>query len=325
MIVVDNVSKYYGEHCAVDGLRFEIREGECVGFLGLNGAGKSTTLRLLSCLLLPTSGRITVRGIDVVDNPHEIRRFVGYLPERPPVYSDMTVAEYLDFAGRLRGLSSRDADKRAREVSEACNLSKVADAVIGTLSHGFQQRVGIAQAIIHRPALLILDEPIQGLDPVQIVDMRKLIANLRGEHTILLSTHILSEIEQTCDRILMMHKGRIAAEGTEHELLSRYGAVQGLELEVRGTEADTLAALSAMPEVSDVKTSVTEAGFVHVQLRVADSSREAVSRAVVQAGLGLLAMRPLATGLEGVFVSLSRGQSIDQSQSATARSEAAGS
>lgn len=315
MIVVDNVSKYYGEHCAVDGLRFEIREGECVGFLGLNGAGKSTTLRLLSCLLLPTSGRITVRGIDVVDNPHEIRRFVGYLPERPPVYSDMTVAEYLDFAGRLRGLSRRDADKRARDVSDACNLSKVADAVIGTLSHGFQQRVGIAQAIIHRPALLILDEPIQGLDPVQIVDMRKLIANLRGEHTILLSTHILSEIEQTCDRILMMHKGRIAAEGTEHELLSRYGAVQGLELEVRGSESEVVAALGALPEVSDVKvTAAGDAGIVYVELRVADSARESVSRVLVQAGLGLLAMRPLATGLEGVFVSLSRGQSIDSAQ-----------
>lgn len=310
MIVVDNVSKYYGEHRAVDGLNFKIREGECVGFLGLNGAGKSTTLRLLSCLLLPTSGRITVRGNDVVDNPHEIRRFVGYLPERPPVYSDMTVGEYLDFAGRLRGLSGTEADKRAAEVIEACNLTKVVDAVIGTLSHGFQQRVGIAQAIIHRPALLILDEPIQGLDPVQIVDMRKLIANLRGEHTILLSTHILSEIEQTCDRILMMHRGRIAAEGTEDELLSRYGAAQMLEIEVRGDVDRVTAVLASVPEVSEVQVKSSDAGLVHVQLRVADSAREKVSRAVVQADLGLTAMRPLATGLEGVFVSLSSGAAI---------------
>lgn len=308
MIVVDNVSKYYGEHCAVDGLSFSIREGECVGFLGLNGAGKSTTLRLLSCLLLPTSGRITVRGIDVVDNPHEIRRFVGYLPERPPVYSDMTVAEYLDFTGRLRGLSARDADKRASEVSDACNLGKVAQAVIGTLSHGFQQRVGIAQAIIHKPALLILDEPIQGLDPVQIVDMRKLIANLRGEHTILLSTHILSEIEQTCDRILMMHKGRIAAEGTEDELLTRYGAAKGLELEVRGSQEAITSALASISDVSDVKITLDDRGIAHVQLRVSDAEHESVSRVLVQAGLGLLSMRPLATGLEGVFVSLSSGQ-----------------
>lgn len=308
MIVVDNVSKYYGEHCAVDGLRFSIGEGECVGFLGLNGAGKSTTLRLLSCLLLPTSGRITVRGIDVVDNPHEIRRFVGYLPERPPVYSDMTVGEYLDFAGRLRGLTGRDADKRAADVSESCNLTRVVDSVIGTLSHGFQQRVGIAQAIIHRPALVILDEPIQGLDPLQIVDMRKLIANLRGEHTILLSTHNLSEIERTCDRILMMHKGRIAAEGTEDELLSRYGAAQGLELEVRGSEEATRTALATVAEVSDVNITPGDGDLLHVKLLVADSAREQVSRALVQADLGLLAMRPLATGLEGVFVSLSRGQ-----------------
>jgi ABC-2 type transport system ATP-binding protein len=256
---------------------------------------------------LPTSGRITVRGIDVVDNPHEIRRFVGYLPERPPVYSDMTVGEYLDFAGRLRGLDGHQADKRAAEVVDACNLTKVVDSVIGTLSHGFQQRVGIAQAIIHRPALLILDEPIQGLDPVQIVDMRNLIANLRGEHTILLSTHILSEIEQTCDRILMMHKGRIAAEGTEDELLACYGAAQMLELEVRGDETAITTALASVPEVSDVKLMTNEGGVVHLQLRVIDSARENVSRAVVQAGLGLNAMRPLATGLEGVFVSLSSG------------------
>lgn len=323
MISVDNVSKYYGEHRAVEGLRFEIREGECVGFLGLNGAGKSTTLRLLSCLLLPTSGKITVRGIDVVDSPHEIRRFVGYLPERPPVYSDMTVGEYLDFAGRLRGLSGRDADKRAQDVTAACNLSKVVDSVIGTLSHGFQQRVGIAQAIIHRPALLILDEPIQGLDPVQIVDMRNLIGKLRGEHTILLSTHILSEIEQTCDRILMMHKGRIAAEGTEEELLTRYGAAQGLELEVRGSEETIRATLAALGDVSDVKLSANDDGSVKVQLRVADSGREGVSRAVVQAGLGLLAMRPLATGLEGVFVSLSSGTSMAPPPAASAPPPAA--
>src|SRR4051812_35398015 len=184
MIVVEKVSKYYGAHCAVTDLSFQIREGECIGFLGLNGAGKSTTLRLLSCLLLPTSGRIRVRDMDVVDNPHAIRKLIGYLPDTPPLYAEMTVGEYLRFAGSVRGLSGNDLAVRVARAGELCNVRDVMNSPIATLSHGYKQRVGIAQAIIHGPALLILDEPIQGLDPVQIVEMRNMIASLRGEHTI---------------------------------------------------------------------------------------------------------------------------------------------
>lgn len=305
MIVVDNVSKYYGAQRAVTDLSFEIGEGECIGFLGLNGAGKSTTLRLLSCLLLPTSGRITVRGLDVVDSPHEIRRFIGYLPDTPPLYGEMTVDEYLAFAGRLRGLSGAELDKqRARSIA-LCSLKDVAHAPIATLSHGYRQRVGIAQAIIHGPSLLILDEPIQGLDPMQIVEMRKMIGELRGEHTILLSTHILTEIEQTCDRILMMHQGRIAVSGTEEELAARLSQGRRLQLDVRGEEARVRELLGGLEGVRDVGIAALEEGTVRATLQLEDDARERVSRAVVEAGLGLLGMQQLSTGLESVFLQLS--------------------
>jgi len=307
MIVVDKVSKYYGAHRAVTDLSFEIGKGECIGFLGLNGAGKSTTLRLLSCLLLPTSGRITVRGLDVVTHPHEIRQFIGYLPESPPVYADMTVKEYLSFAGSIRGLSGAELDKRRKRAQGLCNLDDVAERPIGTLSHGYQQRVGIAQAVIHGPALLILDEPIQGLDPVQIVEMRNMIGELRGEHTILLSTHILTEIEHTCDRILMMHRGRIAASGTEHELAARLAGERRLELEVRGEVAAVREALAALPGASDIAVEAGAEGVVKARLKIEDAQRDRVARAVVEANLGLLSMEVTTTGLESVFLQLSEG------------------
>jgi len=316
MIVVDNVSKYYGSRRAVADLSFEIRQGECIGFLGLNGAGKSTTLRLLSCLLLPTSGRISVRGLDVVSHPHEIRRFIGYLPDTPPVYPEMTVREYLDFAGRLRGLSGAQLDKQRERAVSLTSLREVLRSTIAQLSHGYKQRVGIAQAIIHAPSLLILDEPIQGLDPVQIVEMRNMIGALRGEHTILLSTHILSEIEATCDRILVLHQGRIAAQGTEAELASRLLGARTLTLEVRGTEAEVTAALGPIAAVHKLvfqgspaspasSNGAGAANVLRVQLEVDDAAREEVSRAIVGAGLGLLSLHAQSTGLEAVFLQLS--------------------
>jgi len=322
MIVVDNVSKYYGSRRAVADLNFEIREGECIGFLGLNGAGKSTTLRLLSCLLLPTSGRISVRGLDVVSHPHEIRKLIGYLPDTPPVYQEMTVREYLDFAGRLRGLEGAELDKARERATQLCSLKEVLRVPISQLSHGYRQRVGIAQAIIHRPTLLILDEPIQGLDPVQIVEMRNMIGELRGEHTILLSTHILTEIEATCDRILVMHQGRIAAQGSEAELASRLLATRNLELEVRGGAEALTAALAPIPAVRKLHVTPHGEGVVRAQIEIEDAAREQVSRAIVEAGLGLLSMQGQSTGLEAVFLQLSSGAdagSGDARPSAAAR------
>lgn len=309
MIEVDKVTKYYGAHPAVRDLDFRIEEGECVGFLGLNGAGKTTTLRLLSCLLLPTSGRVRIRGIDAEEQPHEIRKFIGFLPDTPPVYSEMTVTEFLRFAGKLRRMNGPEIQKRLPHVVEICGLEPVAEQPIATLSHGYRQRVGIGQAIIHDPALLILDEPIQGLDPVQIVEMREMIRNLRGKHTILLSTHILSEIEQTCDRILMLNEGRIAAQGSEEELASRFGEGSIVEVEVRPAPGAGAAvakeALSGIEAIEDI--SVTPQGeILEVRIRLSTDAREAVAKALVEAGFGLLGLRRVSTGLERIFVELSR-------------------
>ncbi len=305
MIVVDRVSKYYGDHAAVSGLDFRIEEGECIGFLGLNGAGKSTTLRLLSCLLLPTSGRITIRGYDAEAQPHEIRKLIGYLPDDPPLYPEMTVGAYLRFAGKLRRMGNAELDKRLPEVLKTCDLAHVAAQPIGTLSHGYKQRVGIAQAVIHRPALLILDEPIQGLDPVQIAEMRELIRTLRGEHTILLSSHILSEVERTCDRVLMLHEGRIVAQGGEDELGAAGAGSRFADLEVRGSEEALRAALAQIDGLEIVELTSAD-GALRVKTRSRSDEREAIAAKVVGAGLGLLALRRGSTALEDVFVRLSK-------------------
>lgn len=313
MIVVDRVSKYYGDRAAVRDLDFSIEEGECVGFLGLNGAGKSTTLRLLSCLLSPTSGRITVRGFDAEAQPHEIRKLIGYLPDVPPLYPEMTVERFLRFAGKLRRMRGPEIERRLPAVLDVTSLGAVAQQPIGTLSHGYKQRVGIAQAIIHRPALLILDEPIQGLDPVQIVEMRGLIRSLRGEHTILLSSHILSEIERTCDRLLMLHHGRIVAQGTEDEVGARMaggGAALGhlAELEVRGAEAAVRGALEGLEGVELLELVAGGEGLLRVKTRSSRDAREAIAAALVGAGVGLLALKRGSTALEDIFVRLSRDE-----------------
>ncbi len=301
MIVVDNVSKYYGEHRAVADLSFEIREGECVGFLGLNGAGKSTTLRLLACLSLPTTGRITVRGLDVVTHPHEIRKLIGYLPDTPPLYLEMTVREYVEFSARLRGLTGPELTRRCSRSYELCSLGDVVGEPIAALSHGYRQRVGIAQAIVHGPSLLILDEPIQGLDPVQIVEMRKMIGALRGEHTILLSTHILSEIEATCDRILVMNRGRLAAQGSEAELAERLSSGHTLIVEVLGDAEALVRALAPLVPAAKVRAEVEANGSVLARIEIEPAARAEISRLIVGAGLSLVGMRMQSTGLEALF------------------------
>jgi ABC-2 type transport system ATP-binding protein len=324
MIVVDRVSKYYGDSAAVRDLSFTIAEGECVGFLGLNGAGKSTTLRLLSCLLLPTSGRITIRGLDAETQPHDLRKLIGYLPDEPPLYPEMTVERYLRFAGKLRQMGTRELGPRIAEVLSQTSLTHVADQPIATLSHGYKQRVGIAQAIVHRPALLILDEPIQGLDPVQIVEMRALVRSLRGQHTILLSSHILSEIERTCDRLLMLHEGRIVAQGSEEELaaglavrLDRDGArgaptiaarLHVAELEVLGTEGAVREALRQLEGVEvEVLTQAGE-GVLRVVARASFDARPELAACLVRAGIGLLSLKRGGSALEEMFVRLSHDE-----------------
>jgi ABC-2 type transport system ATP-binding protein len=312
VIEVHDLFKYYGERRAAGPLSFTIGKGEIVGLLGLNGAGKTTVLRVLACDLLPSSGTVRVDGIDIVDQPQEVRRRIGYLPDTPPLYGEMTVHEYLVFAARLRGLSAGEAERRAGVVEGAAQLESARDDLISSLSHGFRQRVGIAQAVVHGPQLLILDEPISGLDPVQIIEMRQLLRSLRGEHTIVLSSHILTEISETCDRLLVLGEGKIVAAGTEEDLSrSLVGGAQ-VELTVRtDSEARARELLSKVDGVRHVERILPrESGRDVVTFRVETDKdvREAVCKSLVTAGVGLLEMVRGKHELEAIFLRLTGGE-----------------
>ena len=234
MIQVEQLSKYYGARAAIRNLSFRIEAGEVVGFLGLNGAGKTTTLRILGCVLLPTSGTVRLDGQDLLTAPRQLKARIGFLPETPPLYEDMTVGEYLAFVAGLRAVDAGRIRARVTETEERTGLAALDDERISTLSHGYRQRVGVAQALVHAPDVLLLDEPANGLDPVQNVEMRALIRSLRGDHTVLVSSHILPEIAQTCDRLLVVRDGELVAQGSEAELEERLGVGTGIELEIAG-------------------------------------------------------------------------------------------
>ncbi len=311
VIEIRELSKFYGDRRAVGPLSAEIEKGQIVGLLGLNGAGKTTTLRVLSCDLLPTSGSVTVGGIDVVEAPHEVRKRVGYLPDAPPLYPEMTVAEYLRFAARLRGVASAEVTKQVGEAMDLTETGAEADTPIFALSHGFRQRVGIAQAIVHRPEFVVLDEPISGLDPVQIVEMRDLVRSLGGEHTVVVSSHILSEISETCDRIFVIRDGQIVASGTEAELSAKL--LKGMRLEVSVRSGDAVNAgldvLRQLPGVTSADTVEAEGRAPDMQLLVVAERdvRAEVSRALIESGCDLLELSRGQHELETVFLELSRG------------------
>lgn len=307
MIEIRDLTKYYGERRAIGPLTFEIASGEIVGLLGLNGAGKTTTLRILACDLLPTSGRALVDGIDVVDNPRKVRSRIGYLPDKPPLYDEMTVREQLAFSAKLRKMSSIDAGRAAEEAILATRLSDVSDEPISTLSHGYRQRVGIAQALVHRPRLLILDEPISGLDPVQIVEMRALVRSLRGKHTVLVSSHILAEISETCDRLLVIRDGEIVASGTEDELATRLLGGMRVLVTLRGDAGKAREILGRIPGVGAVEvTTPSEKGELISTFRVesVQDLREEISRALVSEGIGLVELSRSERELESIFLRL---------------------
>lgn len=313
MIEVRELSKYYGETKAVGPLDFTIEKGQVIGLLGLNGAGKTTTLRMLSSELLPTSGRMLVDGIDLAEEPDQIRSKIGYLPDRPPLYGEMRVREFLEFAGRLRGMPALGLMKRVNEVLALTSLVARGDARIDTLSHGFRQRVGIAQAIVHKPALLLLDEPISGLDPVQIVEMRELIRSLRGEHTIVLSSHILSEISETCDRLMVLVDGRIVTEGTEEELAERMTPGFDVRVVARG---DAAAILEQVEKVDGVRAARrldgkavaseyrADPAVVAVHVTADRDVREALCKALVGGDIGVLEVMRAEPELESIFLQL---------------------
>jgi ABC-2 type transport system ATP-binding protein len=306
MIVARRLTKYFADKLAVNAVDFEISAGEVVGFLGLNGAGKTTILRMLAGDLSPSAGRIEIDGLDLIDHPRELSRRTGFLPEHPPLYVDMTVRDYLFHVGGLRGLGGRELTRRVDEVMARTDVADVQGDLVGNLSHGYHRRVGIAQAIVHNPSLVILDEPISGLDPVQIAEMRELVRGLAGLHTVLLSSHILPEIRETCHRLMVLYDGRIVAQGTEAELALRLSAQPELEVTVAGAGAAAAGAVRPLAGVSGVEVVREGGGEAVVRIRCSTDVRAAAARALVGAGLGLLRLDRRRDELEEIFFELTR-------------------
>lgn len=304
MIEVSNLSKYYGDRQALAGISFRIEKGEIVGLLGLNGAGKSTALKILAGYLLPTAGEVRIDGIDVVADPERMRARIGFLPEVPPLYPEMTPREFLTWLARLRAFPSAQLDARVASVLDRTALTDRADDPIQTLSLGYRKRVGIAQAIVHNPALVILDEPISGLDPQQIKQMRELIRGLGGEHTVLISSHILTEVEETCDDLLMLDAGRVVAQGTEAEILALVAPGRGVELSFRAAASEATSFLTGLPGVVGVQLLTDEDGVVSYRLDLAGDTRESIASAVVGRGWGLRRLDGAGNALESVFLTL---------------------
>lgn len=304
MIEVSSLTRYYGSHAAVNDVSFTIADREIVGFLGLNGAGKSTTLKVLAGLLLPSSGSVKIDGLDVVQAPDSMRSRIGFLPEDTPLYTDMRVGEFVSYCGQLKGMSAEDVAARLDSVLRRTGLTPRKDQVISELSHGYRKRVGIAQAIIHDPKLVILDEPISGLDPKQIREIREVIVSLKDTCTVLISSHILSEISQTCDRILVLNDGRLVAEGTEDELAARTSGGARLELDLRGTPDAVEAALGSYGGVQDTRVLADAGGIVSVLVTLAEDEREGLVAHLVSAGVGIRRLAEDAGELEDIFLNI---------------------
>ncbi len=310
MIQVDGLTKRYARQVAVDNISFSVEKGDIVGFLGPNGAGKTTTMRVLTCFMPPTAGKATVAGYDVFEKPMEVKKRIGYLPESPPLYPEMEVGDYLAFVGRLKGIPAHDLKRRVNEVAERCAVADVQKRLISKLSKGYRQRVGLAQAIIHNPDVLILDEPTSGLDPKQIIETRELIKNLAGEHTIILSTHILSEVEAVCQKVVIISKGKVVATDSVENLTHRMRGTDSvsLELETDGVagQSDVLQRLEQISGVSKVvfKYATDHKLTFEVESLPGESARADVARAVVNSGWSLLEMRSLNYSLEEVFLQL---------------------
>lgn len=300
-IVVDRLAKAYGSLLAVDHISFEVPRGSIVGFLGPNGAGKTTTIRVLTCFFPPTAGTARVAGLDVFNDSLKVREAIGYLPESNPLYTEMRVDEYLEFKGKLRGMDRPTRLKRTAEVIERCWLKGREHSLIGNLSKGYRQRVGIADALLHNPRVVVLDEPTVGLDPTQTREARNLIRQLAGDHTVLFSTHIMGEVEAVCQRVIIMARGKIVAQGTTEELRNR--ASSGIRVEVRGPTDQIRSALNALPGVESVDATTTGpvSTFI-VRGKLSPELREQIARLVSERNWALRELRAEGASLEEFFV-----------------------
>ncbi len=325
MLEVQSLTKSFFGTTAVDDVSFRVEDGEILGFLGPNGAGKTTTMRMITGFLPPTAGRISLAGVDVLARPLEAKRHLGYLPETLALYPEMRAREYVSYRARLCGVPRRDASARVEEALETCFVTDVADKPIGNLSKGYRQRVGLAAALVHRPMVLVLDEPTVGLDPRQIMKVRELIRDLKKDHTILLSTHILPEVELLCDRILIIDRGKIVAQGTPETLRQEMAQHPGLVLVLKGEISEADAVLRQIPGVAHA-SRIGAAGETRVLLESEERAdlRESVFREAVARGWTLLEMTPRQASLEDVFVRLVAREepALDEEAATLARARA---
>jgi len=324
MITVKELTKRYARTLAVDQISFEVAKGQIVGFLGPNGAGKTTTMRMLTCFLSPSAGTASVAGFDVLEHPLEVKKRIGYLPETPPIYPEMETAEYLKFVGSLKGLSGAGLQKRVDYVCDRCAVADVKNKLLGKLSRGYRQRVGLAQAIIHNPDVLIFDEPTAGLDPKQINETRDLIKGLAGDHTIILSTHILSEVEQTCEQVIIINKGRLVATDSVRNLQARARGTESVLVEVAGRDGrlEVPIVQRRLGQISGVsrvlcKQQVDGRALFEVEGQKERMVRGDLARAVVESGWDLNELRPSAVSLEEIFLQLTENETSVEADKTT--------
>jgi ABC-2 type transport system ATP-binding protein len=310
LIEVEGLSKFYGSHAAVRDVSFRINEGEIIGLLGLNGAGKSTILKILGSFLLPSAGRVIMGGNLLEDHLEKVRAMIGYLPDRPPLYEEMRVVSYLRFVARLKNVKTKDVDARVSEVITKTSLKDVMWDPIGELSQGFRQRVGIAQALIHNPPIIILDEPINGLDPIQIVEMRDVILSLKSKHTVILSSHILSEITKTCDRVLIIHQGELVAEGQESVLQQAHTKTMRISVQIRGNYPENaVASIMGLRVLS--KDNIPDTDAINVKFECEGDLRGELASMLVKSGVTLLEIKKESDDLERLFMSLVKSSDAD--------------
>ena len=310
MITVENLSKSYAAKTAIEGVSFQVEKGEILGFLGPNGAGKTTTMRIVTGFMPATEGTVKVDGFDVFENPIDVRRRIGYLPENPPLYLEMTVAGYLRFVAKIKGVPKENIDSEVKRVMERVSISDVRERIIAKLSKGYKQRVGLAQALLNDPPVMILDEPTIGLDPKQIHEVRELVKDLAGNHTVVLSTHILPEVEQTCHRVVIINKGKIVAVDTPQNLRSQLQGAERVSLEVQGPVSEITSKLKAMPGVVDVRKIADSDGRHRFQVEgeLRKDIRSDLARTIVQNGWGLYELQSSTMSLEDIFLELTTAE-----------------
>lgn len=311
MIEVQSLTRYYGDKRAIHNVSFEVKKGEILGLLGPNAAGKTTTMKILTCFMPPTSGSAKISGFDIWDQSMEIKKITGYLPENPPLYNDLNVTEYLDFVSKIKGIPG---DKRKAVIAaaiEKASLGEVQKQVIGSLSKGFKQRVGLAQALLNDPQILILDEPTVGLDPRQIIEIRELIKRLGGDHTIILSTHILPEVEMTCGRVVIINEGEVVAEDTPENLTKRLKGSERTIVEVDGDEKEVLAIVNGFSQILTVKKEkVAKNNHLRLMIETSADIRNDLAHTFVKKGFGLYELRTEAYSLEEIFLHLTTKEEV---------------